>query len=493
MVSRLERSKRSSIGHPRIVNWSNPLDARLENSDVRMEGGGFRSLQCDKRDGKGGGLRRSKVVKQVEEKVDNKCNKKEKQVEDKWVQVSLAMSCRCCNNDNTDEGTSNTMIADMINSCCSEDEDDLVPSVAEYEDIAEVAAALLHEENLAIFPDLDQGLHRSQSSEDSTQMPPPLPPRDLAGNEEEQQVLRRRKDLRAHLGLREEEAACLLGVRGGRGGRRKDLTRFLGITQEGAKSRERPKSIIENLLGASRVRRQGMSGGGKEGDHQDQDQLSFQQFVSMLAKEERQIRRAGRVTSRRNPPVRASALFTSLSSTSSSSSSSEESGEEERSSSCSMVSSVAASSCSPTSTPTLPSRTLTISRAGMMSMLRSKRSKRRAEEEEEVRAAMEKGMPVIPFSPLTEGKSIRRGVSGNIRDCGSSSESLDTLIRLAKDQLHSSSISFSSSTSSSSSMEEPIYMEMTGRTPLSISCPPRPCFTDYMDMGVVDQAMSIVT
>ena len=128
-------------------------------------------------------------------------------------------------------------------------------------------------------------------------------------------------------------------------------------------------------------------------------------------------------------------------------------------------------------------------------MLRSKRSKRRAEEEEEVRAAMEKGMPVIPFSPLTEGKSIRGEVSGNIRDCGSSSESLDTLIRLAKDQLHSSSISFSSSssTSSSSSMEEPIYMEMTGRTPLSISCPPRPCFTDYMDMGVVDQAMSIVT
>ena len=89
-----------------------------------MEGGGDRSLQCDKRDGKGGGLRRSKVVKQVEEKVENKCNKKEKQVEDKWVQVSLAMSCRCCNNDNTDEGTSNTMIADMINSCCSEDEDE---------------------------------------------------------------------------------------------------------------------------------------------------------------------------------------------------------------------------------------------------------------------------------------------------------------------------------------------------------------------------------
>ena len=41
-------------------------------------------------------------------------------------------------------------------------------------------------------------------------------------------------------------------------------------------------------------------------------------------------------------------------------------------------------------------------------------------------------------------------------------------------------------------MEEPIYMEMTGRTPLSISCPPsQPCFTDYMDMGVVEKAMSM--
>ena len=40
-------------------------------------------------------------------------------------------------------------------------------------------------------------------------------------------------------------------------------------------------------------------------------------------------------------------------------------------------------------------------------------------------------------------------------------------------------------------MEEPIYMEMTGRSPLSISCPPQPCFTDYMDMGVVEKAMSM--
>ena len=41
-------------------------------------------------------------------------------------------------------------------------------------------------------------------------------------------------------------------------------------------------------------------------------------------------------------------------------------------------------------------------------------------------------------------------------------------------------------------MEEPIYMEMTGRSPLSISCPAhQPCFTDYMDMGVVEKAMSM--
>ena len=100
---------------------------------------------------------------------------------------------------------------------------------------------------------------------------------------------------------------------------------------------------------------------------------------------------------------------------------------------------------------------------------------------------------MIPFTPLAEGKVARRSqeVDGGLTDCGSSSESLDTLIRLAKDQLHSSSLSFSSSSSSSSSMEEPIYMEMTGRTPLSISCPPQPCFTDYMDMGVVEKAMSM--
>ena len=425
--------------------------------------GSVETLKCEKG-------RSKKGVKQV--------------MEDKWVQVSLT-SCRCCNNHNED--SSNTTIATMraINPCCVED--DLVPSVAEYEDIAEVAAALLQEEVALFSDDLDEG--------DSTQKPPPLPPRDLVANNgvggEEQQV-RRRKDLRAHLGLRDEEAACLLGVRGVLGGRRKDLTRFLGVGQEAAKVKERPRSIMESFLGASRMRRQGISGPGKEGEHQDQDQVTFQQFVSMLAKEERQIRRAGRVTSRRNPPVRASALFTS-SSSSSSSSSCEESGEEERSSSSSMVSSVATSSCSPTSTPTLPSRTLTISRAGMMSMLRSRRSRRREEEEEEVRAAVERGMPVIPFTPLAEGK-VSRGVVGSLTDCGSSSESLDTLIRLAKDQLHSSSLSFSSSsssTSSSSSMEEPIYMEMTGRSPLSISCPPQPCFTDYMDMGVVEKAMSM--
>ena len=99
-----------------------------------MEGGD--TLKCDNREGR---LRRSKVgVEQVEKTGDPA-----KQVEDKWVQVSLASSCRCCFND---DDSSNTMIATMraINACCNED--DLIPSVAEYEDIAEVAAALLQEE-----------------------------------------------------------------------------------------------------------------------------------------------------------------------------------------------------------------------------------------------------------------------------------------------------------------------------------------------------------
>ena len=479
----LWRSNRSSGDHRLVtlgllIGHSKRSGRWILKSDVifKMEGGD--TLKCDNREGR---LRKSKVgVKQVE-----KTGHQVKQVEDKWVQVSLASSCRCCFND---DDSSNTMIATMINACCNED--DLIPSVAEYEDIAEVAAALLQEE-VALFT--DRKIENNNDEGDGSQKPPPLPPRDLGANGvvvEQQQQVRRRKDLRAHLGLKDEEAACLLGVRGALGGRRKDLTRFLGVGTEAAnKVKERPKSIMETFLGASRMRRQGMSGSGKDGEHQDQDQVSFQQFVSMLAKEERQIRRAGRVTSRRNPPVRASALF---SSSSSSSSSCEESGGEERSSSSSMVSSVAASSCSPASTPTLPSRTLTISRAGMMSMLRSRRSRRREEEEEEVRAAVERGMPVIPFTPLAEGK-VARGVAGDLTECGSSSESLDTLIRLAKDQLHSSSFSFSSSssTSSSSSMEEPIYMEMTGRSPLSISCPPKPCFTDYMDMGVIEKAMSM--
>jgi hypothetical protein len=101
-------------------------------------------------------------------------------------------------------------------------------------------------------------------------------------------------------------------------------------------------------------------------------------------------------------------------------------------------------------------------------------------------------MPVIPFTPLKESRTRegRGGGGGGERDGGGGSQSLDTLIRLAKDQLTSSSSfssSLSSSDSSSDSYEEPIYMEMSG---LVASCsPPLASFTDYMDMETVDRAL----
>ena len=79
-----------------------------------MEGSGDTFKRCEKRRSKG------KRMKEV-------------MVEDKWVQVSLT-SCHCCNENHHNEDSSKTTMR-AINPCCLED-DDLVPSVAEYEDIA---------------------------------------------------------------------------------------------------------------------------------------------------------------------------------------------------------------------------------------------------------------------------------------------------------------------------------------------------------------------
>merc|ERR1719483_1125970 len=99
-------------------------------------------------------------------------------------------------------------------------------------------------------------------------------------------------------------------------------------------------------------------------------------------------------------------------------------------------------------------------------------------------------------------KCYSNSVSSSL-DYVSVSDSLDTLIKMAKGQLKTnssnspdSSVSMSvspsitsSASSTSSTTEEPIYMEMSKTRQTSQQTKTKPTFTDYMDMDVVQKAL----
>ena len=99
------------------------------------------------------------------------------------------------------------------------------------------------------------------------------------------------------------------------------------------------------------------------------------------------------------------------------------------------------------------------------------------------------GMPVIPFDqPLMALLDVKKeNSSGHQReflvteneDYVSVSDSLETLIKLAKVEL--------SSDSTSATTEEPIYIEMSQSAPSQVT---KPNFNEYMDMDVVQKTLS---
>ena len=107
---------------------------------------------------------------------------------------------------------------------------------------------------------------------------------------------------------------------------------------------------------------------------------------------------------------------------------------------------------------------------------------RQAREEQEVRLAVERGMPVIPFIPVWEElvSKRERGATLSFEKCNS--KSLESIIGLAKEELNPSSF------------EEPIYMDMGGRTQSSAPAYPllssiQPCYTNYMHMEVLQDTL----
>ena len=103
---------------------------------------------------------------------------------------------------------------------------------------------------------------------------------------------------------------------------------------------------------------------------------------------------------------------------------------------------------------------------------------------------LDKGMPVIPFDqPLMALMDVKSEVVTSVKekeiiseettDYVSVSDSLETLIKLAKGEL--------SNDSSIEASEEPIYIEMSQA---STSQATKPNFNEYMDMDVVQKALS---
>ena len=301
--------------------------------------------------------------------------------------------------------------------------------------------------------------------------PPLLPPRDKSGEKDH-----KRKNLRAHLGLGDKETTHVFEEQGTCGTRRrKNLTQFLGMWEEGTKDVSKEKhSILASLLGRKRPKALAR----KQEEHEVG--VSFQPFNPQSRPQIEQIGQQGWV--KRSPPQK---------NTSGSGDSSGDSSEEEkfRTSSFSSVISSSSSLSSSSSTSSYSGRYSHLYPKTIPTIWGSQQMHKR--EKEEVQLAEERGMPVIPFIPVEE--VVGRTRDRRQREVNSSmiySKSLESIIELAKDQLNPPSSSLSSLSSG-----EPIYMDMGGRPESSApSYPPlasiQPCFTDYMHMEVLQDTFN---
>ena len=266
--------------------------------------------------------------------------------------------------------------------------EDWIPSEAEYEDITEVA-----------------GSYQDQEGSLTDLLPPLLPPRQDSVWGEHQK--RKTKDLKAFLGLGEEEGGMVLGVRAGQeaGLYRKDLTKFLGMAEdiEGwKKGMKRRRSFLKSFLG-----KRSRSCKEQEKEVELEWDVSYQQFTSLLSIGEQETLAPGRVR-RSCRPVHSttsdifpqSGYYSDLSS-----------GEKKcRTASFSSVASSTSSSSSMSSCSSFSSDSHYVNIRDQIVGWRQRL------EEQSVRLAIERGMPVIPFSPLAEtvGRSTRLGREGGV-------------------------------------------------------------------------------
>ena len=350
----------------------------------------------------------------------------------------------------------------------------------EYEDITEVTSNSLEERGCDFpeYEDITVVTNICLEERDNLATPPPLlPPRDKSGEKDH-----KRKNLRAHLGLGEEEITHVFDEQGTRGTRRrKDLTRFLGMWEEGTKDVSKEKrSILESLLGRKRPKALAR----KQGDQEVG--VSFQPVIPQSRPQKQQIGQQGLV--RRSPPQQNTTSTFFPEHASNSEVSSGDSSEEEKCRTASFSSVISSSS-------SLSSSSSTSSYSGRYSHFYTKTTptiwesqQMHKREKHEVQLAVERGMPVIPFIPVEEllGRKRERRPR-EVNSCSNMiySKSLESIIELAKDQLNPPSSSLSSLSSG-----EPIYMDMGGRPQSSAPAYPplssiQPCFTDYMHMEVL--------
>ena len=290
--------------------------------------------------------------------------------------------------------------------------EDWIPSEAEYEDITEVTGSCEdHEGSLTAL------------------LPPPLPPRQDSVWGQHQ----KRKDLKAFLGLGEEEGGMVLGVRAGQeaGLYRKDLSKFLGMAEDvggWTKCRKRRHSFLNSFLG-----KKSRSCKEQKKEVEQEWDVSYQQFTSLLGIGDQETLAPGRVRRSCRPGHSTTADIFPRSGDYGDLSSGEENCR------TASFSSVASSISSSSSTSSCSSDSHYVNIHDQIVGWRQRL------EEQSVRMAIERGMPVIPFSPLAEtvGRSTRLGREGRVapRRKLSNRQSLESIIQLAKGELYPTTIS----------------------------------------------------
>jgi len=382
--------------------------------------------------------------------------------------------------------------------------------------------------------------------------PPPLPPRLVRSQSEFNcDKMVKRKNLNHHLGIddqidlnnvKDANANTLRNLQeNGRVRSKKDLTKFLGIND--VKLRKKPlikkytdhrrsKSIIDNILSAKKHFRSA-----KDNDQSNLDE-SFDQFVTFLKDQDQQLKGQIKRTNLEKylGPERDVLVIEDLdnldaskkivlgnenddedvfntgevydkcrtssfsSVTSSHSSSSTQSSSESSSAKESSFSKILRKS----------SRRFSTSGIELMESIRRKSSFGKKshlkssmndlpldlsmndstyKDESCIQEFVAKGMPVIPFDqPLMALLNVKQDISSTQQkdflvteneDYISVSDSLETLIKLAKGEL--------SNDGAITTPEEPIYIEMSQS---ATSQATKPNFNEYMDMDVVQKALS---